>query len=267
MNTGKFLTIPAEEYHAASRCGMYMSSHNLAAFRESPELYRRKTSGEIAESESPALALGRAAHCLILEGRAAFDEQFLVADGPVNPKTGEPYGKTTKAYAEWIAAQTREIVSPKDFGFIVKLQKSVWLHDAASALLDDGVSEATVRAEYCHVPCQIRMDWFSREYGIVDLKTCDSLKWFEGDCKRFGYVFQMAFYRAVLREATGETAPVHLIAVEKNEPFSTGVWELPGDVLDQAEKVNEAALVRYRKCLQTGEWPTGYEEVRVITSL
>ena len=85
MHTNRLLTIPAEEYHAASRCGRYMSSHLLAAFRESPELYRRKTSGEIAESESPALALGRAAHCLILEGRAAFDEQFLVADGPVNP--------------------------------------------------------------------------------------------------------------------------------------------------------------------------------------
>lgn len=49
------------------------------------------------------------AHCLILEGQAAFDEQYLVAGGPVNPKTGEPYGKATKAYAEWIAAQTREI--------------------------------------------------------------------------------------------------------------------------------------------------------------
>ena len=267
MNKSRFLSIPADEYHAASRSGQYMSSHLLADFRESPELYRRKTNGEIAESESPALALGRAAHCLILEGHAAFDEQYLVADGPVNPKTGEPYGKATKAYAEWIAAQTREIVSPRDFGFIVKLQKSVWLHDAASALLDSGVSEATVRAEYCHVPCQIRMDWFSPEHGIVDLKTCDSLKWFEGDCKRFGYIYQMAFYRAVLREATGENVPVHLVAVEKNEPFSTGVWELPGDVLDQAEKVNEAALARYRKCLQTGEWPTGYEEVRVITSL
>ena len=33
-----------------------MSSHLLAAFRESPELYRRKTNGEIAEGESPALA-------------------------------------------------------------------------------------------------------------------------------------------------------------------------------------------------------------------
>ena len=267
MNTDRLLSIPAEEYHAASRSGQYMSSHLLADFRESPELYRRKTNGEIAEAESPALALGRAAHCLILEGRAAFDEQFLVADGPVNPKTSEPYGKATKAYAEWLAAQTREIVSPKDFGFIVKLQKSVWTHPTASSLLDGGVSEATVRAEYCNVPCQIRMDWFSPEHGIVDLKTCDSLKWFEADCKRFGYLYQMAFYRAVLREATGETVPVHLIAVEKNEPFSTGVWEIAGEVLDQAEEVNKAALARYRKCLYTGHWPTGYEDTRIISSL
>ena len=86
-----------------------MSSHLLATFRESPELYRRKTHGEIAEAESPALALGRAAHCLILEGKAAFDEQYVVADGPVNPKTGEPFGKATKAYAEWLFSQTYEI--------------------------------------------------------------------------------------------------------------------------------------------------------------
>ena len=114
MNTGKFLTIPADEYHAASRSGQYMSSHLLADFRESPELYRRTTSGDIAEAEGPALALGRAAHCLVLEGRAAFDGQFRVADGPVNPKTSEPYGKATKAYADWLASQTKEIVSQKD---------------------------------------------------------------------------------------------------------------------------------------------------------
>ena len=42
-------------------------------------------------------------------GREAFDGQFLVADGPVNPKTGEPFGKATKAYAEWLSSQTCEI--------------------------------------------------------------------------------------------------------------------------------------------------------------
>ena len=64
MNTGRFLAIPADEYHAASKSGQYMSSHLLADFRESTELYRRKTSGEIAEAEGPALALGRAEHGL-----------------------------------------------------------------------------------------------------------------------------------------------------------------------------------------------------------
>ena len=31
--------------------------------------------------------------------------QYLVADGPTTPKTGEPYGKATRAYAEWLASQ------------------------------------------------------------------------------------------------------------------------------------------------------------------
>ena len=74
---------PRDEYHATSRSDQYMSSHLLADFRESAKLYRRKTNGEIAETKSPALALGRAVHCLILEGRAGFAGQYLVADGSV----------------------------------------------------------------------------------------------------------------------------------------------------------------------------------------
>ena len=258
---------PADEYHARSRSGEFMSSHLLADFRESPALFRKKITGEIEQKESSAFALGRAAHSLILEGREAFDREFVVADGPVNPKTGEPYGAKTKAYADWLATQDREVVSCRDYAFILNLQESVEIHAAASELLTDGEAEGVVRAEYCGVPCQIRMDWFSRTDGLVDLKTCDSLKWFESDCRRFGYIFQLAFYRAVIRIATGVTVPVHIIAVEKNEPFATGVWQLSGEVLDLAENVNEAALERYKKCQYTGIWPTGYEEVRVIDTL
>ena len=183
------LSIPAAEYHAASRRGEYMSSHLLADFRESPALYRKKIDGDVPDSESPALALGRAAHC------------HIVSDGPINPKTGESFGRATKTYSEWLASQGREIVSCRDYGFIMKLQNSVWLHDAASVLLDQGQAEGVLRTEYCGVPCQVRLDWLSPEHGLVDFKTCDSLKWFETDCRRFGYVFQLAFYQAVIREA------------------------------------------------------------------
>ena len=266
-NTDFIINEPAGEYHDRSRGGEFISSHMLAYFRESPALYRKKIQGLIAETESPAFTVGRAAHCLILEGRAAFDRDYIVADGPVNPKTGEPFGAKTKAYAEWVASQEREVVSGKDYGFLLKLQTSVWLHPAASELLTSGVAEGVVRTEYCGVPCQIRMDWFSPESGLVDLKTCDSLRWFESDCRRYGYILQLAFYRAVIREETGVTVPVHIVAVEKNEPFSTGVWKLTGEVLDQAEMVNRAALERFRACCATGMWPTGYEEVRIIDNI
>lgn len=267
MMNPKILSIPAAEYHAASRCGLYVSSHLLDDFRNSPELYRRKISGEIEDSDSPALALGRATHCLILEGRVAFDQQYIVTDGPINERTGEPFGKATKTYAEWLASQDREIVSTKDYAFILKLQKSIWMHEVASRLLNKGFAEGVIRIEYCGVPCQIRMDWLSPEYGLVDLKTCDCLGWFDMSCRSLGYIQQMAFYRAVYREATGETLPVHFVAVEKREPFSTGVWEIAPNVLDDAEHINETALKQLRECRLKDKWPTGYEEVRIINHL
>ena len=260
-------TMPAEEYHAASRRGHYMSSHLLAHFRDSPALYHKTVSGEVPDVESPALALGRAAHCLILEGRQAFDEAYLVADGPVNSRTGEPYGRSTKAYAEWLASQDRDVLSGRDYGFLLKLQTGVRQHAVASDLLSEGVAEGVIRTHYCDVPCQVRLDWLSARHGLVDLKTCDSLKYFENDCRRYGYVHQLAFYRAVIRRASGETVPVHIIAVEKNEPYAAGVWKLSDDVLDQAEFINEAALERYVAALELDCWPTGYENVRLIDSI
>lgn len=261
------LDIPAEEYHEASRQGRYLSSHMLGDFRKCPALYRKRLAGEIAETESAAFTLGRAAHKLILEGRSAFDTEYIIADGPINPKTGEAFGRTTKAFAEWSATQNREVISGKDFGFLVKLQTSVWLHPFVSEMLTDGVAEGTVRAEYCGELCQIRMDFFNEKHGIIDLKTCDDLSWFENDARRFGYVYQLAFYRAVLREATGVKAPIHIIAVEKREPFRCGVWLVSGEALNFAEMENAAAIERLRSCRSSGAWPTGYEEIRIIDNL
>ena len=117
-----FADIPSGEYHRDARDGKFLSSHLLGDFRKSPRLYLKKMNGEIEQAESAALAVGRAVHVLVLEGRAKFDEEFLVTDGPVNPKTGEPFGKTTKAYREWAASQTKEVVCGADFAFMSKLR-------------------------------------------------------------------------------------------------------------------------------------------------
>ena len=39
------------------------------------------------------------------------------------------------------------------------------------------------------------------------------------------------------------------------------------DVLDAAEKVNEAAIKRLRECRATNEWPTLFEGIRTINEM
>jgi hypothetical protein len=255
---------PAEFYHEQSKSGKYMSSHLLSDFRNSPLLYHKKVLGQVEEKDSSAYFLGTAAHKLILEGKNAFDAEYEISDGPVNEKTGEPYGKTTKAFQTWYAMQEKEIISTADYGTIAKFHHSVWAHPEANKLLSSGFAEGVVRASIEDVPCQIRMDWFNPEYGLVDLKTCAELKYFESDCRRFGYVLQLAFYREVLQKATSKELPVYIIAVEKCEPFACGVWRITPEVLDEANAVNRAALRRYKQSHENNLWPTGYETLRII---
>ena len=254
---------PAEQYHA--KAGEFLSSHLLADFRKSPLLYYRKRFGFAIEEEKsrPAFVLGRAAHTLILEGLDIFDETYEVG-GPINPRTGQPFGSGTKAWAEWAESHGKDVLTVEQFELISRMSQAVNTHPVASGLLEDGVAEGIVRADYCQVPCQIRMDWFESHTGIVDLKTCDDLTWFEADARRYGYAHQLAFYRAVLAQVVGVLMPVHLIAVEKKEPHRCGVWKLEPDSLAIAQQENEGAIDRLRQCLAENHWPTGYEDVRTF---
>ena len=89
---------PAAQYHA--KADRYLSSHQLLDFIRCPWLHRKKAVGLIEDSDSASYLIGRAAHTLILEGRDAFEAAFALG-GPINEKTGKPFGAATKAFAEW----------------------------------------------------------------------------------------------------------------------------------------------------------------------
>jgi hypothetical protein len=252
---------PAEVYHAQRT--NYLSSHQLADFRRDPLLFRKKELGLAKEEDRPAYLIGRAAHTRILEGRNAYEEQYAFG-GPVNPKTGEPFGSRTKAFQEWAAAQGKPVLSDDQVILIEAMASMVRDHEHAAALLSDGIAEGVARTEYCGVACQARLDWFNPNRGIVDLKTCDNLDWLQTDARNFGYAHQMAFYRAVVACVTGLILPVHLIAVEKREPFRVGVWRMSEEVLGIAQKENEEAIERLKRCRECNFWPTGFEEIRIF---
>lgn len=257
---------PETEYHAQSKSGDILSSHMLARFQEMPYKYFAVITGRYKEPDKAEYAFGSAAHKLILEGREAFDQVYTVADGPVNERTGKPYGKDTKAYQDWLSVQIGEVLSTADFDEIEIMRANIAAHPEIPRIITGhGIAEGVVRAELEGVKCQIRMDYFDPEIGIIDLKTCRDIRFFEYDMRSFGYAFQMAFYRAVLRQATGTEYPVYMVAIDKTEFHVAGYWLIPGAELDIAERINAAAIRRLKECRETGIWPTGYERKQIFT--
>ena len=250
-----------EAYLAKSK--EHLTSHQLGDFRKCPALYRKKKLGLVADEDRPAYQIGRALHTLVLEGRDKFETEYAVG-GPINPKTGEMFGSTTKAYAEWAAAQGKAVLTIQQFDLIENMADGVRANGMAVDLLSEGIAEGVVRCDYREMPSQIRIDWLDPHRGIADLKTCDDLTWFEADARRYGYAHQLAFYRAVLAQVIGIVMPAYLIGIEKHEPYRCGVWKLTDDILAQAQKENESAIERLKRCIATDTWPTGYEEVRVF---
>ena len=258
--------IPFDVYLEDAYQGLYLTSHFLSDFRLCPLLYRQKLNGEVIIDDTAAFQIGRATHALVLGGQDAFDEEYLVSAGPINPKTGEPFGKLTKAYKDWAATQTKKIILTNEFDFMSKLQEAVWAHPKAAELLDGCVCEVVVRTEYLGENVQIRMDAFNPNLkAIIDLKTCDNLDFFTNDCFKYGYAEQMAFYRDVFKAASGGIdTTAWLIAVEKRIPYRCGVWQVSDEMLAQAGKANECAIEELKSCREQDVWPTRYEETRVL---
>ena len=261
IDLGVLSVEPADEYHA--KAGKYLSSHQLLDFMACPWLYRKKQLGLIVDTDSPALLLGRAAHVRILEGRDAYESSFALG-GPINPRTGKPFGSTTKAFAEWAESQGKPVLSHDNVELIEQMAGGVAMNDQAVDLLLYGRSEGVIRTVYCDTPCQVRLDWVHPHRGVVDLKTTADLTWFENDAKRRRYHHQMAFYQAVLGRVIDQRVPVYIVAVEKAEPFRCGVWRLGDNTLAIARQENEAAIGNLRRAWEIDAFPTGYEVIRIL---
>lgn len=254
-------TEAAAEYHA--KRSEYLTSHGLIDFMACPWLYRKRCLGLIDDQETPSLRIGGATHVRILEGRHAYESKFALG-GPINKTTGKPYGKDTNAFRDWCNAQGKPGIHHDELALIENMASGVAMNDEAVDLLLYGRSEGVLRTDYCNTSCQIRIDWLHPHRGIIDLKTTADLTWFENEINRRHYHNQVAFYQAVLNEVIGEQVPVHLIAIEKIEPFRCGVWRVSENTLAIARRENEAAIRRLLVCRQHDQWPTGYEDIRIF---
>lgn len=248
---------PFAEYNAAR--SQFVTSSMVWEYSQSPVMCL------IAKDGTAAMDFGTAAHKFILEGEAAFLESYVVG-GPVNPKTGKPFGRDSIAFKDWAAGSPdKGVVTEDELKVIRSMDASVRGHALIRPYLQDGIAEGVVRAKYHGAPCQIRIDWLSADGTICDLKTCEDLADFHWNIRKYGYAPKASFYQQVYKEAARDLIepPYRLIVVEKNAPYRCGMWMFPDEALQVIHLAARSDIAGILKSRATNVWPTGYEEIQI----
>ena len=258
--------VPEESYHAQAQSGRAVSSTMLKEFRRCPAHYHAIVTGRATRRDKSVYRIGRAVHKLLLEGESAYRGSFFVG-GPINERTGRSFSAESKTFLDWIEENGLEpgkVITGSEAVDIVRMRDAVRRHGEAAALLGKGWPERCAAAEYGGVWCQARLDWLTPGGDVVDVKTTHDITRFEEEARRYGYLYQFAFYREVLLAAGAGDVSMAAVVIEKREPFRVGVWRFPVSVLTPYAMRNRAALRVLARCRESGIWPTGYEEARVF---
>ena len=273
-----------EEYHHGEQYADYISSTQLKHYLKSPKAYRHALLHP-EDEKSEALDFGSLFHSCIEAWIGNRQDEWLhsiaVFEPPVNEKTGQPYGSTTKAYAEAYAKflgdkqgktiQTREALD-KVCNMAMALFNECGETSEQVQKLAKWAKE--IETSYFYetpegIKLKIRPDLLTNG-KIIDWKTC-SLDSLDEDSiikqiVKYRYDVSMAMYQYVLHEINGIWYSPYLVFVTKAEPYEAimvdmSLWcynyDRELDFVSQGVGSMEfkRLLDLHTECTKNNEWP------------
>lgn len=249
LSTGIYSDIPHDVYHSMRD---YVSNSYLSRLDKCP------AAAKVPQEDTPAMLLGRAVHCYVLEGAEEFDKHFCVAPA-VNKRTNG--GKA--AWAEFCAANPgKDVITADEYQMLIAMREAVYQHPFARMVLAEGLSEQTViwADSTTGIKCQCRPDRIpSNGVGVlVDLKTTGDAgeRGFTHSVVNYGYARQSAFYLDGYNAATGADADAFIfIAVEKIPPYRVETYLLDPEFIRFGRYDYQRLLNIELQCREQGAYP------------
>lgn len=234
-------------YHANPAIG----STTAKLWLESPRLFKDQIDGIKKRKDTRAFMFGRAAHARFTD-REFFDR--IVSAGPVNPKTGKPFGAETQAYMEWSAANPGAIILSE-----AEMNDLDYMDERMPAQVCDiftdaqGVAESSVYQTIAGVAVKCRPDWISRG-TIYDIKTIPSISDAEKHISKYKYWFSHAWYRMVVKAETKSSMPFKFVFAEKSPPYRWRIVSIDADWIGSADATVDRVLGEIAVAQDTGDY-------------
>ena len=272
-----------EDYHNSEPYRQYLSSSQLKKYLISPKAFKHSLDNP-EEIKSDALRFGSLFHdCMgaLAEGGSLehIIDAIAVFEPPINAKTGQPYGTTTKAYKEayeaFTASLSETLVSTADERDMANAMLQSLLFGSGSTseqvrkLLKWGKPEVSHFVEYEGCKFKFRPDLETKR-KIVDWKTVSTDDLSEESINRiilkYGYHVSAAFYQFFEHERTGVWKQFILVLVSKVAPYDCvmvdmsnyGYRYLPDvdmAILGPGAMEFKRLLDLHVKCTKENHWP------------
>lgn len=262
----KIADMTQAQYFEASEGRKVVTPENIGGLLEYPALFHAmQDDRELRPALSESMTVSRVFTDFVNMSGEEFMAAYVVADGPVNPKTGKPYGMDTKAYAEWRAGLDKEPVSAAQMNMFGKMAAAFLAHGFVRGLELGGYGESrnvVVTAKVAGVDCMCKVDRLFEhpDKGIVavDVKSTGDLYAFRRSAESMHYREQLALMFMILSAAgTGFVPQTRIAAVERGPMPRCGIFGV-GD-LDEAVQHVATALQDYAGSCSAGVYGTGFE--------
>lgn len=254
-----------DAYHAAEG----ISASGLKLIGRSPLHYwaRYIDPNREPQEETPALRLGTAIHCAVLEPWRFADEYAVAPKVDRRTKDGKD---TWAAFEAECAAGGKKVIADGEYRTCMAISERLNRHPAASVLFRNGVAEVSMFWEDAEtgVVCKCRPDWLIKRTAIVDVKSTQdaSASGFARSVANYEYHMQAAWYLDGVRACLGDDAPQAFIfaAFEKDAPHAVAFYNADAEMIELGRREYRRRLAIYAACKRSNVWP-GYDSS--ITSL
>ena len=247
---GIYRDISSPEYHSGEGLG---SSH-LRELLRSPLHYI--TSVNTPSKETPAMKLGTAVHCAILEPER-FEIEYIEA--PIIDRRT----KDGKALWSELEQSGRIVLSRDEYLKITQMAHAVRNHEIASKLISGGVPEQSVywnqqisSLDVSEILCKARPNYIKqlkKGYVIADIKTTQDASISEFPKKAYYqwlYHLQAAHYVRGFEAITGEKVVAFMyVAIESEPPYAISVFKAGDDYLNAGMKKTQELYEVYASCV------------------
>lgn len=234
-------------YHANPAIG----STDAKLWLESPQLFKDQIDGIRPRKDSRAFQFGRAAHAYFTD-RPLFDR--IVSTGPLNEKTGKPYGAETKAFTDWSAANPGLVIlGQRDFADLERMADRMPAQVREILAIPDAVAEASIYKDLAGVAVKCRPDWMT-DRCVYDIKTIGNMADAEKHVSRYKYWFSHAWYRMIIKAETGQSLPFRFIFAEKSPPYRWRIIDIDADWIGYADATVDRVLGEIAEAQRTGDY-------------